>query len=218
MDVEKLIEKYPRIFHMAEAGSWPSIRDRGLMSVSAVLDHFDVSGGERDSFEASHRPTKLTVLPESPMGIVLRDQKPMPPDRLAHALIDGTTVEEWYRLINGKVFFWAEEHRLWGLLGARDYRHLAHDVLTIDSAPFIRAYERSIWLCHMNSGNTWPIPHRRGRDVFKRIDDYPVNAHGYPGKPVVEIVVDGQIPDVAQYVIEVRRMKGRETLSELSLT
>ncbi|CBJ35869.1 conserved hypothethical protein (plasmid) [Ralstonia solanacearum PSI07] len=202
---------------MAEAGTWPSIRDRGLMSASAVLNHFGVTGGDRSEYETAHRATKMAVLPQTPGHIVLRDQKPMPPDRLERALIDGTTPEEWYRLINGKVFFWAEEHRLHGLLGARDYRNLEHDVLTIDSAPFVREYVNNIWLCHMNSGNTWPKPHARGIDVFKRIADYPTNTRGYPAKPVVEVVVDGQVPDIARYVVEVRRMQKGETLGTIAL-
>lgn len=216
MEIEKLIEAYPRIFHMAESGTWPSIRDRGLMSASAVLDHFGVTGQARSRYETVQRATKMSVLPQAPGEIVLRDQKPMPPERLARALIDGTTPEEWYRLINGKVFFWAEEHRLHGLLGARDYRNLEHDVLIIESSAFIRAYAQDIWLCHMNSGNTFPMPHARSIDVFKRIRDYPTNARGYPAKPVVEIVVDGQVPDIANYVVEVRRMKGTLTLQQLA--
>ncbi|WP_231669888.1 DUF7002 family protein [Ralstonia solanacearum] len=217
MDIEKLIETYPRLFHMAEAGTWPSIRDRGLMSASAVLNHFGVVDQARNQYESNHRPTKMAVLPQAAAPIVLRDQKPMPPERLALALNDGTTPEAWYRLINGKVFFWAEEHRLHGLLNARAYRNLEHDVLTVDSAPFFSAYAANIWLCHMNSGNTWPWPHPRGIDVFKRIAAYPTNTLGYPAKPVVEVVVDEQVPDIANYVIEVRRMKGDKTLGPITM-
>lgn len=217
MDVEKLIETYPRLYHMAEVGTWPSIRDRGLMSASAVLDHFGLSGRARFNYESAHRTNKVTILPGKPGYIVLRDQKPMPPERLQRALVDGTTPEQWYELINGKVFFWAEEHRLFGLLGARDYRGLEHDVLTIESAPFIRAYADQIWLCHMNSGNTWPMPHARGVDVFKRISEYPANTRGNPAKPVVELVVDDQVRDIARYVVEVRRMRGDQTLGIIPL-
>jgi hypothetical protein len=39
---------------------------------------------------------------------------------------------------------WAEESRLLGLLKARLYRDLEHDVLTINSKSLITAYQSSI--------------------------------------------------------------------------
>ena len=213
MDLEKLIELYPRIYHMAERGAWDSIRTRGLMSTTAVLDHLAVADGERARYESEHRGQKMDVKSGDPSSIVLRDQKPMPEGRLITALTGGTTPRQWYELINGKVFFWAEEQRLHGLLGARDYRKLEHDVLTLDSSTFIPAYADAIWLCHMNSGNTWPMPHRRGTEIFCKIVDYPVTRTGKPKKKVVELVVDYAVPNIADYVLEVRRMKGNEVLN-----
>lgn len=216
MDLNRLIELYPRIYHMAECGAWDSIRTRGLMSATAVLDHLAVGDGERARFESEHRSEKMDVRAGHPSNIVLRDQKPMPEGRLMQALTDGTTPREWYELINHKVFFWAEEARLHRLLGARDYRRLEHDVLTLDSSAFIPAYADAIWLCHMNSGNTWPMPHRRGTEIFHRIPDYPVKRSGNPDKNVVELVVDYAVPDIANFVLEVRRMRGSEVLGVIA--
>jgi hypothetical protein len=113
---------------------------------------------------------------------------------------------------------WAQEKRLLGLLGARDYRNLEHDVLTIDAEPLLTKYQSAIWLCRMNSGNTWPVPHERGMNDFKRIADYPSKKRsGAPVKEIVEVVVDYSIPDIAQYVREVRRMKGNDVLGQLPL-
>jgi hypothetical protein len=212
MNLEKLIELYPRVYHLAERGTWSSIQQRGLMSTTAVLDHLKVVDGERFQFESEHREQKMDVRAGHPSNIVLRDQKPMPESRLLQALKDGITPRQWYELINDKVFFWVEEERLHRLLGARDYRKLDHDVLTLDSEKFIPAYADKIWLCHMNSGNTWPIPHRRDRDIFRRISNYPVRPSGTPLKNVVELVVDYAVPDIADYVVEVRRMRGSEVL------
>jgi hypothetical protein len=212
MDLDKLIELYPRVYHMAERGAWESIRTHGLMSATAVLDHLAIEGGDRARFESEHRNQKMDVRAGHPSNIVLRDQKPMPEGRLIQALTDGTTPRQWYELINHKVFFWAEEQRLHRLLGARDYRRLEHDVLTLDSATFVPAYAEAIWLCHMNSGNTWPMPHRRGTEIFRRIPDYPVKRSGKPIKTVVELVVDYAVPNIAEYVVEVRRMRGSEIL------
>jgi hypothetical protein len=212
MDLDKLIELYPRVYHMAERGAWDSIRTHGLMSATAVLDHLAIEGGDRARFESEHRNQKMDVRAGHPSNIVLRDQKPMPEGRLIQALTDGTTPRQWYELINQKVFFWAEEQRLHRLLGARDYRRLEHDVLTLDSATFIPAYSEAIWLCHMNSGNTWPMPHRRGTEIFRRIPDYPVKRSGKPIKTVVELVVDYAVTNIAEYVVEVRRMQSSEVL------
>lgn len=212
MNLEKLIELYPRVYHMAERGTWGSIQQRGLMSTTAVLDHLEVADGDRARFESEHRSQKMDVRADHPSNIVLRDQKPMPEGRLLQALMNGTTPRQWYELINDKVFFWVEEERLHRLLGARDYRTLEHDVLTLNSAEFIPDYAEKIWLCHMNSGNTWPIPHRRDTQIFHRIADYPVKPSGKPVKNVVELVVDYSVPNIADYVVEVRRMRGGEVL------
>lgn len=217
MEIQNLIERYPKLYHMAEKDTWPSIKANGLLSTSAVLDRFDMNGAQRLEIEEGHRPEKMLVGPEG-SGIILRDQKPMFPSRLERALIDGTTPAQWYKFLNGRVFMWAQEERLFGLLGARQYRMLEHDVLTIDSASLISAYSAKVWLCRMNSGNTFPVPHPRGMVDFMRIPDYPAKTlSGAPQREVVEIVVDYSIPDIAAYVTEVRRIRGKEVLGVLPL-
>jgi hypothetical protein len=216
MDIEQLIARYPRVYHMAEQGTWDSIRRRGLLSASAALDVCGISGDARAAYETHQRTSMMDVLPGRADGIVLRDQKPMPPKRLELALIDGTSPAEWYALINSKVFFWAQEHRLLTLLNARDYRNKEHDVLTVDSATLIRQHAERVRLCPMNSGNTWPVPHRRGAGIFQSITDYAARPSGAPSREVVEIVVEHSVPDIARHVTEVRRMKGSAVLSKIA--
>lgn len=201
---------------MAERDSWPIIRTRGLLSTAAILDASGIQGAQRAALESEHRPHKVTVQMNG-TNVILRDQKPMAPDRLVQALPQGLSVNEWYMLLNGKVFMWAREERLLKLLNAREYRALEHDVLTLDTEPLVAAHRANIWLCHMNSGNTFPMPHQRDLTTFKRISDYPTRANGNPTKAVTEVVVDYQIADIRQYVLEVRRMRGSETLGTLPL-
>ncbi|SKA21088.1 DUF7002 family protein [Novilysobacter spongiicola] len=204
MLAKNVVSRYPTIYHMAEAGTWESIRERGLMSTTAVLDHLGIQGVDRAPFETLHRAAMARVGENA--GIVLRDQIPMPPQRLEQALVDGTTPEQWYRLINGKVFFWAQEHRMHRLLNY--YGDTEHDVLHVDTKSLLADHANDVWLCHMNSGNTLPIPHHRGIDVFKRIDAYPETRTGRPAKEVVEIVVDYAVPNIAAHVVRVYRMRG----------
>lgn len=215
MLVEDVIRQYPRIFHMAEADTWSSIRRHGLLSTEEVLLRSDLERSEIERLLCSQRPDKATVRVKQVGEVVLRDQKPMAESRLKKALAPGLTVQEWYRLINARVFFWAQEHRLLGLLNASAYRQLEHDVLIVDTASILSAHADEAWLCHMNSGNTFPVPHPRGRDAFKRIADYPAKSNGAPMKEVVEITFDKHVLDIAAHVLEVRRMRGSETIAKL---
>lgn len=58
---EVLAARFPRLFHMAEAGSWPSIQRHGLLSTSALIDLFEVKGARREALEARHRPESVTL-------------------------------------------------------------------------------------------------------------------------------------------------------------
>ena len=208
-----LIERYPTIYHMAESATWPSIRQYGLLSASEVLRR----AGSPDAQRSAFRSEKVSV-PVPEMGVVvLRDQKPMSAKRLQMAFTDDTTPQEWYQLINDRVFFWAQEERLLGLLNAREYRNLEHDVLTVDTASLLSAHAARVSLCHMNSGNTFPIPHRRARDAFRRIANYPVTRGGRPRKEVVELTVDDHVLDIVDHVVGVRRMRGATVLGDLPL-
>src|SRR5437762_8624769 len=104
MEVDVLIKRYPRLFHMAESGSWASIRQHGLLSASEVLRRVRMLRVMHSAF----RPEKISVEVPKIGAIVLRDQKPMSPKRLEMAFTDDTTPEEWYRIINDRVLFWAE--------------------------------------------------------------------------------------------------------------
>jgi hypothetical protein len=108
---------------MAEDGSWPGIRKHGLLSTSALLDLFDVTGSERSSIESERRLESVTLKHPVYGKAVVRDQKPLREGPLAKCLI-GLTLQEWYETLNSRVFFWLTEERLKGLLMAIPYRSL----------------------------------------------------------------------------------------------
>ena len=207
LDIDRFVARYPRLYHMAEAGTWQSISDHGLLSATAALDVSSLTGEERVAFEGLQRTRTLKLPADTYGSIPLRDQATMPPDRLAKALTDGATPEQWYRLINGKVFFWADEDRLIRMLRTRAHQRRLCDVLTLDTARLVNAHLDRLWLCHMNSSSTWPTPHTRGADVFQPISRYPAL------RPVVEVAVDYSVPSVADYVVAVRRMRGAAVLA-----
>jgi hypothetical protein len=104
-ELEEFLEDSPTLYHIAEYGSWPSIRDRGLLSTAAILDLYGIQGAERILIEGQRRPKSVVLTHGSLPPIVIRDQIPMSDGALKKCLLDGLTPADWYRLLNGKVFF-----------------------------------------------------------------------------------------------------------------
>ena len=208
-ELGELIRDCPTLFHMAEAGAWPSIRRHGLLSASALLDLYGVAGADRIALEAERRPERFALRAAGLEGVMIRDQKPMDDAGLARCLVGGMIPADWYRLLNGKVFFWLTRARLLRLMRARPYRGLPPDVLELDTAALVSAWRAAITLSPINSGATRPFGVPRGADTFLPITAYPYGAwraRRPRGERVVELVVERGVPDAARFVRRVTRM------------
>lgn len=217
-ELEELIANCPTLYHMAERGSWASIKQYGLLSTSALLDHYAVQPPKRTDIESRHRPRSVEVTGNGLPRAVVRDQIPMSDGGLRRALPDRLSPEDWYELLNTKAFFWLSEDRLHKLTNAKAYRDQEHDVLEVDTKSLIDAHRESIWLCPINSGCTKPMPHPRDETVFARISDYPY-AHWRERRNrrerVVELAVDHSVQDIREHVRRVVVKRGTEVLSVL---
>lgn len=208
---EGLAAEFPKLYHMAEEGSWDSIRRHGLLSTSALLDLFEVRGAARTAIESCHRPESVPIKHPVHGTAVIRDQKPMSDKGLEKALLDGLTPRQWYELLNRQVFFWVREQRLRTLLAARAYRDKRHLVLTIDTARLLARHAERIVLSPYNSGATKPNPFPRGRDTFLPMQQYPYldwrKARGRQNA-VVELAVLRGVPDIVEFIERVELTGG----------
>lgn len=209
MDAGELASRYPVLYHVAEDGSWESIRRLGLLSTSALLDRFEVEGGRRFRIESARRP-EIEVIEHLRHGRAqIRDNKPMQETVLERCLT-GMTPREWYETLNRRVFFWVDRGRLIRLLGARAYRERPHLVLELDTAELLRRYSEDVTLSAINSGATFAMnPAPRGPHTFLRIEDHP------RGKAVVELAVDYAVFAAADLTDRVSRWRGGEELGEV---
>lgn len=213
VELEEVIANCPTLFHMAERGSWSSIRERGLLSTSALLDLYRISGAKREAIESTRRSASIPLNASALPRAVVRDQLPMDDKGLRRCLPRHLTPRDWYELLNTKVFFWLTRDRLQRLTCARPYREKSHDVIEVDTRSLIGAHRERIWLCPMNSGNTKPYPHPRNESTFSRIADYPYDhwrRKRKRGERVVELAVDHSVPDLHRYVTRVTVMRGTE--------
>jgi hypothetical protein len=217
MTVEQLVEYYPRLYHMANDGTWESIRKLGLLSTTALLDLFSINGEERYQIESCHRSRSVAISHPQLGGAVIRDQAPMREMALDRCL-DGINRRQWYELLNRKAFFWVTEARVQTLLGAKLYRNKEHTVITVDTASLLGRHSDRVTLSPINSGNTLYNPPRRGHQTFRSIAEYPFEERRKKrglGNAVAELAVDYSVPDLEAHAITVERRRGAQILRTL---
>jgi hypothetical protein len=215
---EDLVKHFPVLYHMAEAGTWASIKKRGLLSTSALLDLFEIKGQERHRIEGCRRPEPVPIRHPRYGTAVIRDNKPMSESALGKCLI-GMTPTQWYRLLNGRVFFWLTPERVSGLLCARAYRDREHIVLAIDTAKLLGKYRADVTLSPINSGSTLYNPQPRSATTFGSLTKYPFDQwrkkRGSATKAVAELAVKYEVKDIDKMVIRVERRKQSKVLEVL---
>ena len=207
MTPEELTSQYPRLYHMAERESWPSVQRLGLLSTVRLLDAFEVQEPLRTSILGSRRTRSYEISHPLYGTAVVRDQLP-----LNTAVLDGVLtdmgVAEWLGLLNTRVFFWLTEERVNTLLNARAYRDREHDCIQVDTAKLLSEYADRMTLSPINSGSTLFNPRPRGSQTFLPIGVYPfeqrAKARG-ARHAVVELAVNGGVYDVEQFAVCVER-------------
>jgi hypothetical protein len=91
-----------------EADNLASILNHGLMSSERLVRLAEISEPASTALLRTHRPDNVRLR----MGVVIRDQRPMPPAALAGALEDGLEPSDWYAVLNGFVFLWPDRERM----------------------------------------------------------------------------------------------------------
>lgn len=218
MTIDEFVKTYPRLFHMAHSGSWPSIRDQGLMSTAALLDAYQADGATRLALNSTRRPLSVPLARAGLPDAMVRDQKPMSDTALQKCLQDGLTPRQWYERLNSFSFFWVSASRVWRLLGARAYRDVPQTVLTLNTATLVKAHGPNILLSSINSGSTIMKAQPRGIGTFVPIADFPFAARATtraPADNVVELVVLHSVPDVAHHVLAVHEAQNDAIISEI---
>jgi hypothetical protein len=202
MDVAAFAERYPRVWHMAEVENWALIQTQGLLSTSALLDLFEVTGTERQEIESAYRAESVEIEHPTLGKATIRDQAPMHSDAIVARFLDNLTPAQWYRMLNSRVFFWLTEERLERLLGAGLYRARSHMVLELDTAAVLERHIEQVTLSPINSGAIFAGgTTRRGRETFSRFDDYPWSRREKQKELVVELAVDRSVPDLSGLLI-----------------
>jgi hypothetical protein len=208
LDVSELIERYPRLFHLTEAGSAPGITEHGLLSAQELVWTSGLSPDEQAAILSLPR-RRAPIIDHPVLGrVTLRDQTPLRGHILDKVLVD-MTAQQWLSALNERAFFWLHPQRLDQLLNAQRNRGRPHDVLVVDTASLVSAHGRRVQLSAINSGSTlYPNAPQRGTQTFQAIEDYPLAeriGRRTSQAAVVEFAVCGGVRDISDHVIETYR-------------
>jgi uncharacterized protein DUF7002 len=199
------MRRLDRLYHLAEEDNLASILEHGLMSTEQLLALAGVAEAGRAAMLRCHRPDNVRLS----AGVLIRDQRPMPPTVLARALDGGLEPGDWYALLNGFVFLWPDRDRMDRQRCACGDRPQV--ILTFDGPALFEAFGDRTFLSPINSGNARRKPARRGRDTF--VPYWRWLQEGWPTgqrtRPPAEVLFGCGIPTRAPYLIDIARTSSR---------
>jgi hypothetical protein len=168
IDLKLLSQKRPFVYHLTSNSNLPSIlSSKALLSASVLLEQADKTG-----LKSHLRVRRANHLPIEIKGrtLLIRDQRPLSERALQKCLDAGLTFEDYYELLNNRVFLWATVSRL-----CRHYdRYRSEDpvLLRFRTAELLRLNPNAEF-SRINSGATRANSHlggiapRRGRETFQ---------------------------------------------------
>jgi len=185
------------LFHLADADNVPSILRRGLMSTEELLRSAGLPEPQRSSVLRGHRTENVRL----PDGVLVRDQRPMPPGALARALDDGLEPADWYALLNSFVFFWPDSERMERQRRACGDRPQV--VLTFDGGALLNRFGHYAFVSPINSGNARRKAARRGLTTLRPYKDWLREGWltGQRSRPPAEVLFRCAIPAKAPYLL-----------------
>lgn len=216
--LDSFLKQHPYLFHMAWKGAFDSIMLHGLLSTQALLDLYEVDSQTRECLLSKRRPNSVIITHEEHGKAVIRDQKPLSDVKLNKCLTGGLSTDDWYRILNERVFFWTTKERLFKLMNAAPYRDDSHCVLVLDTQKLYSSYGPNITFSPINSGATM-FPHtRRGNETFSRFEDFPYESYRSkrPRYDIfVELTVAYKVQNIANYLVSAYIMNSKSIECQL---
>ena len=194
MTPEAFAALHPVLTHYAEAGAHRSICARGLLPAATLAPHLDMSVPRPAAVELGHA--------------VLSDNTPLLGPGLARCLDDELTPEDWLRILNDRVFLWADERGGAGFLRARLRLGRATERLRFDALALLAPVWDRAEVTPINSGSAIRVPARRGLSTFAPLATLDYDAWRRSRKTkgldsVREVAVRGGIPEAGDALISV---------------
>jgi hypothetical protein len=181
------------LFHASSYGAWPSIAELGLRPAAALAG---AGGTTLDRL----RESDLVVTDGDGRTTTIRDQRTLVRANIAQHLQD-IDLAEWLRLLNDRVFLFAQQKSLTTLL-SRYVPTGGQDVVVFDTARVLASARGRVEVItdELAAPEPWAHCPCRGRDTFIPFDRYRGAA-----ADIFEVAIVGGLEDVSGLVSRVVR-------------
>jgi hypothetical protein len=186
MTPEQFLDRCKVICHVGPAGVWEQITNHGFRTAEQLIMEADLTDEERQRLLSTPRrePALLNVNGEK---VTLRDQSPIFARKdLKAALDSGLDVSDWIRLLNQRVYFFADQTSMQKVLDKYVQADGAQDVVWLSPLKLVQTEGIRLQL---SSTNTGAIARRSGpqktTDTFVPLFQFPDR------KPAEVTVLDG---------------------------
>ena len=189
-------------YHLVDASNWASVQNYGLISARRLME---VCGGIEYGAFRHHRSASRRLA----SGVLIRDQRPMPPKALMRCLTSGLTPEDWFELLNSKVFFWLDPKRL-------NRQRLAcgaspQVALIVNASRLLIKYNGLATVTPINTGNALRCAAPRNLTTFVPYERWLIDGWAYENIPgaqprprshrPAELTISEAVPDILDYVM-----------------
>jgi hypothetical protein len=186
---QRFLAAYPCLFHVADTGAVPLIRQHGLLSAKTLACLFQIPAARRPSLLTSNRD-RYAELSHAVHGRAWLRVQHMREYSLRSRLQPAIGLGQWRRFINRHTFFWtsqADAERF------SRYERERHQVVLAWRTEDVMAAGVPLLACRYNNGSTsdrTPLHRRRLRafEDYRPIEDLP------PRFPAKEVVARSGIP------------------------
>jgi len=217
-DMTNMPHRIQNVYHLVDANNWTSVQRHGLMSARRLMQ---ACGGIEYGACRHHRSASRRLA----SGVLIRDQRPMPPKALMRCLRSGLMPEDWFELLNSKVFFWLDPRRL-------NRQRLAcgaspQVALVVDASRLLIKYSGVAMVTPINTGNALRSAAPRNLTTFVPYEQWLIDGWAYENIPgslprprshrPAELTISGAVPDILDYVLAIVPLNRGETLDEKRL-
>ncbi|CAN5513027.1 hypothetical protein BH10ACT1_BH10ACT1_42940 [soil metagenome] len=191
MNQDEFLKWCPRLWHVAPAGAWELIRERGLRTSEQLIQAADLEDGDRARLLTEYRLTEARFVVDGE-PVVLRDQERLSARKDTAAILgDDLTLADWVSLLNRRVYLFCDRGPMETHLRKMSAVHGAQDVLVFSPMRLYDTYRSQLELADQSTVAVKRLTgEQKSRATFQPITRF-------PNKRPKEITVVGGVDDLS---------------------